>query len=208
MKKTNYSLEIFLAFVELCLTALALICCGIVIFHSAHEVSAEGLAQLRQEFLMGLRSQLLPELRERTTFVLLTLLCPALSLGVIYVCEIWRRSLRGNASPRVIFTGALILNILLLSVSILCFTFKSRFLTILFDPVINNHLMLGIVLALSVAAIYAVFRFDLNSPLRRILYPVLLLLPVIQILCCRIYTLDRIPLMADEPHSNIISYAV
>jgi hypothetical protein len=208
MKKTNYNLEIFLVFVELCLTVLALICCGIVIFHSAHEVSAEGLAQLRHEFLMGLRSQLLPELRERTTFVSLSLLCPVLSLGAIYVCEIGRRNLRDNASPRVIFSGALILNILILSISAVCFIIKPRFLTMLFDPVINNYFILAVVLILSAAAVYAVFRFNFNSPVRRILYPVLLLMPVIQIFCCRIYTLDRISLMADEPHSNIISYAV
>ena len=208
MKKTNYNLGILLVLAELFLTSLALICCGIVIYHNAHEVSAEGLALLRQDFLMGLRSQLLPELRERTTFVSLALLCPVLSLGAIYVCEIWRRNLRDNASPRVIFSGALILSMLILSFSAVCFIIKPRFLTMLFDPVINNYLILAVVLILSAAAVYAVFRFDFNSPVRKILYPVLLLLPVIQIFCCRIYTLDRISLMADEPHSNIISYAV
>lgn len=208
MKKTNYSLEIFIVLFELCLTSLALICCGIVVFHTAHEVSAEGMAHLRQDFLEDLRSYLLPELRERTTFVSLALLCPVLSLGIIYGCEIWRRNLRDKVSRRAIFTGALILNILILFFSTLCFILKPRFLTILFDPVINNYLILAIVLVLSVAAIYAVFKFDLNSPLRKILYPVLLLLPVIQILCCRIYTLDRISFTEPEHHSNIIAYAV
>ena len=209
MKREDYSGEILLTFVEFFSAALLLISCGVLIYFNAHETPPDKQYFLSLEFMPGVRSLLLPELRERTTFIYLTLLSIPVCLAVIYICGRIRNTYR-QSEGRAMLVKTILLNIFLLATMVVCLyqpQIHPQFMYILFDPVWDNYILLILVFAFSWLAVYGLFKFNLNKLCGRFLLPVLMLIPLLQILCCRIYTLDLVSTEVPD-HPNIIAYAL
>ena len=209
MKREDYSGEIFLTFVEFFFAVLLLICCGGLIYFNAHETSPEQQQLLRLEFMPVFRDLLQPELRERTTFIYLTLLSIPVCLAVIYICNALRNLKRRLETPSMLMKTTL-MNIFILIIMTVCFyqpQIHPQFLYILFDPVWDHYILLLLVPALSLAAVYALFKVNLNYWCGKFIFPLLLLIPLLQILCSRLYSLDIVSHEVPD-HPNVIAYAL
>ncbi|MEI8247373.1 MAG: hypothetical protein WCI51_16185 [Lentisphaerota bacterium] len=212
MKKEDYSGEIFLTFVEFIFAAFLLISCGCLIYFNAHETSPDELFLLRREFMPSVRGALFPELRERTTFIYLTLLSIPIGFAVIYICEAFQNT-KQQIDARSMLVKTVIMNIFILTIMAVCFLWPQfppafpKFIYLLFGPALDNYAMLLLAPVLSFIAIYGLLKFNLNLWFGKFLFPLLMLIPLLQILYCRIYTLDLVS--AEVPdHPNIIAYAI
>lgn len=209
MKRKDGNGAVFSAFIEFFIAAFLLLCCGWLIYANTREVTPEQLALLRMKFMPDIRGFLRPELRERTAFIWLALLAVPLSIAVIYLSNRLVKAdklFRIGRSP----SGIVILNIFILTLLVSCFYqphIQPQFMYILFDPVWNYLFLLLLASALTVFMTYALFKFDFNKWSRSIFLPLLLFIPFLQVLSCRIYTLNRID-HAVPFHPNIIAYAV
>ena len=212
IKREDCSGEIFLTFVEFFFAAFLLICCGGLIYFSAYETSPAELLILRLEFVPSLRCLLCPELKERTTFIYLTLLSIPISFTVIYICEAFR-NIKRQIEVRAMSVKTIIMNIFILIIMGVCFLWAqfppthSKFIYLLFGPALDHYALIFLVLALSLIAIYGLFKLNLNCWSGKFLFPLLMLIPFLQILYCRIYTLDLVSSEVPE-HPNIIVYAL
>jgi len=209
MKREDYSEIKFSTFVEFFLAVFLLICCGWIIHACAHENTTQVQHLLSLEFMPDVRSSLLPELRERTTFISLTLLSFPICFAAIYICNAFRRVKQQiHISSMLAKTTAM--NVFLLIIMVICFyqpQINPQFMYILFDPVWDYHIILFLVLALSLIAIHLLFKFNLNRSCGKFILPALMLIPLVQVLCSRTYTLN---LVSNEVpfHANIIAYAL
>jgi hypothetical protein len=205
----DYNGVIFSTFIELFVAVFLLICCGWLIYSNTSEVSPEQLSSIVKKFVPSVRGLFLPELRERTTFIWLTLLTVPVSIGIIYLgnklADTGKPLSAGHLSR-----GIIILNIIIMVLLFTCFyqpRIKPQFMYILFDPIWNYFFLLLLASALTVFMTYALFKFDFNRCWRNILLPLLLFIPFLQVLSCRIYTLNLVD-HAIPFHPNIIAYAV
>ena len=212
MKREDYSGAIFLTFVEFLFAAFLLICCGGLIYFSAHETSPAELSLLRLEFMPSIRGVLSPELKERTTFIYLTLFCIPVCFAVIYICGVFR-DIKPQIEISSMLKKTIFMNFFILIIIGVCFLWPQfpsvfpKFIYLLFGPVLNHYALLFLALAISLIAIYELIKVNLNFYFNKFLFPLLTLIPLLQILYGRIYTLDLVSIEVPD-HPNIIAYAL
>lgn len=183
--------------------------CGWLIYVHTPEMTAEQLALLRLKFVPQMRHLLRPELREWTTFIGLTLLSVPVCVAVIYIgSALGKRKNRLKTSSAA--TGAIILSsfgLALLGLGFYQPLTDPQFMYILFDPVWDHHFLLAAVSIATVFAVPALLKFNFKRWNRSIFIPLLLFIPLVQTLSCRIYTL-RLISNSVPFHPNIIAYAI
>ncbi|MHB9057183.1 MAG: hypothetical protein ACYC2P_13720, partial [Paludibacteraceae bacterium] len=209
MNREDYSGKIFFTFVEFFFAVFLLICCGWIIHSCAHEISPEKQQSLNVELMPVFRRLLMPELRERTTFIYLTLLSFPISFAAIYICNIFCNAKKQFYASATL-EKTILMNIFILIVMVICLCqpqIHPQFMYIIFDPVWDYCIVLCLVLVLSMGAIYALFKLDMNRWCGKFLFPMLMLVPLLQVLCCRIYALDLVSNEVPD-HPNIIAYAL
>jgi hypothetical protein len=210
MKLKNYNTTLLLLTVaEFGLAALILFGCGWIIYSNTSESSPEHITLLRSKFMPSMHGALRPELRERQTYIGLVLLSVPICTTIIFLRK-FLVSVPRHTHTKLLSVVAFLLNILILVLSILCLYqpwVKPQLMYILFDPVWDYPWLLVLTSLLSFFGIYALFKFRFNR-LKRVVYlPLLLLLPLLQVMSCRIY----FPELVDQKvpfHANIIAYAL
>ena len=204
MKRVNYDREILSNFIILFIAATILIACGWVIYSNIREISPEQLSAIRLKFMLNSRKVLLPELRERTTFIILTLLSIPLCTALICLSGKFNDFKEYYRPP--VIAG---LNIFVLIVLFFCLyqpDITPQFMYILFDPVWDHPILLLGVLLLTVFMIHAVFKWNLDKYSSGI-FILLLFIPLLQVSSCRLYSLELINNLIPF-HPNIIAYAI
>lgn len=208
VKRTDYNKEIFSRFIELFIVIFILICCGWLIYTNTREISPEQVSAVRKTFMPGKQHLLFPEFREHITFIVLTLLSVPLCIAVIYSGRKLRniRKLSDICSSY----GIIALNVFVLLLVFTCLYqpyIYPQFMYILFDPVWNYHFLLLTVIILTVFIIYAIFKWNLNKWTHGILI-LLLFIPLLQVLTCRLYSSLELVCNSVPAHPNIVAYAI
>jgi hypothetical protein len=210
MKLKNYDTTLLLlTFAEFSLAALILFCCGCIIYNCTSEPSTEQITLLRAKFMPSMQAELRPELRERQTFIGLVLLSVPICTTIIFLRR-FLVNIHLQPHQKLLSFAALLLNILILTLSIICLYqpwIKPQLLYILFDPVWDYPWLLVLTSLLSIFGIYALFKLRFKRWKRVVYLPLLLLLPLLQVMSCRIY----FPELVDQKvpfHANIIAYAL
>lgn len=209
MIKKDSTREIFAIIFEFLIAAFCLSCIGYIIFHLVPGVNEKEKARITAEFIPRVKNLLLPEYQERTTFVMVVLLSPLLCWGSILCCKNIIRTVMASAAncSRMRQYYSFSISVALILLATVNFIFDPQFLSVLFMPVMKNPLITCLICLITAIAIPLTIKFNLNRYLLKGLPPVLLILPLLQILCCRIYTLDRLVNEYDD-HINIVSYAL
>ncbi|MFA7230455.1 MAG: hypothetical protein WC071_04235 [Victivallaceae bacterium] len=209
MKKNGeYNSDFFSTFAEWLCIALILICVGALIYLNVCETSVAEVSRVAQELVPGMRKDLAPEHREQVTFVALSLISPIICIAIIYICRIFKFKLKQNLPERRMTGWIIGMNIFILTLAATCFLGKRQFMYMLFTPIWENYFLLALVMLLSMMMIYVLLRFDLHSVKHKLFCFLLFSIPLIQIFCCRLYTLDRIDMNQETFHLNIIAYAI
>ena len=202
----NYNREMFAVFIEFLITVVVLVCCGWLIYNNTQEVTPEQLDIIRMKFTPGLRHLLLPELRERTTFTILTLLSVPLCITAVYINRKLDKFRNNLDNPY----GIIILNIFVLLLVFACMYepyVHLAFMYVLFKILLECPLLFLPVGVLTAFMIYAVFKWNLNK-WHYGMSILLLFILLLQILVWRLYgSLDQID-NAALYHPNIIAYAI
>jgi hypothetical protein len=201
MRDKSYSSDIYQILMLLLLAAAVLTALGYLVFSLIPGISPEQSSRLTADFIPRIRGLSYPEPRERNTFFVLVLLTPAICFGVVWLCTKLRCSCSGRLLPDL---GLAFIPVLLLTT---CLAYDPQYCNNLFTPVMDSAIRFAALLGLTVAAACFIPKINIKHSWHQALWALLLCLPLLQVFCCRIYTLDRLVNEYDD-HINIVSYAI
>jgi len=210
MRGKDYNKVIFSTFIRFFIVIIILICCGWLVYSTTREITREQLLLICAKMLQPAWFLFSPEHKERITFITLTLLSVPLCIEVIFISERFsnaKKWLDENLKP----SGIIALNIFVLILTAACLYQRGlhpQFMYILFKPVwMNSYFLLLPVLALTAFMVYAAFKWKLNKWNYGMLI-LLLFIPLLQVLSCRLFSSLKLVSKSVPEHSNIIAYGV
>ncbi len=205
--KKDFNREITLQYLAGIIAVLCLSIIGVIVFNQIAPPCLEQLNLLRREFVPASQMLLNPEPQERMTFIVLVIISPVVCFFAShFVNQVY--ILKENILTRQLLYWEWFTLVIVISAAMVFLLSGKDLLWWLFCPVYNGWFWLLALLFSSVVAFYMSRTNKLPSLVNTAVIYALILLPLVQVMCCRIYTLDRISLNNPEPHPNIIGYAV
>lgn len=205
--KKDFNREITLQYLAGIIAVLCLSVIGVILFNQIAPTDLEQLNLLRREFVPASRGLLNPEPQERITFIILVIISPVICfLASLVVNKI--HILKENVLTRQLHYWEWFTLGIVISAAMVFLLSSKDLLWWLFCPAYNGWFWLLAILFAGIVAFYMTRTKKLSPPINTAVIYALILVPLLQVLCCRIYTLDRISLNNPEPHPNIIGYAI